>query len=199
VGPLGTSEQRKLGFQQDGWTLTAGNGPSTRTRTKGGGNRRPDIEGTTRKKEFIRHLSASASGSDYEQESSSEEEDSDEESTKDSSNKPPHSRAILEVRHIHDVFAELACPRCTGPIKVNLRTVCIASSLGLECLNKTCGYLFHAAPHATTSSHLARNDNFERSTEYVLGFMGCTEAARLLGLLELPNDTTMEGRSFTII
>jgi hypothetical protein len=113
------------------------------------------------------------------------------------------------VGHIHDVFAELACPRCAGPMKVNLRTVCIASSLGLECLNEACGYLFHAAPPAATSIHLARNDNFERSTDYavnvlyVLGFIavgdGCTEAARLLGLLGLPNDTTMEGRSFTII
>jgi hypothetical protein len=28
---------------------------------------------------------------------------------------------------------------------------------------------------------------------------GCTEAGRLLGLLGLPNDTTMESRSFTII
>jgi hypothetical protein len=38
---------------------------------------------------------------------------------------------------------------------------------------------------------------------WVLGFItvgnGCTEAARLLGLLGLPNDTTMESRSFTII
>jgi hypothetical protein len=38
---------------------------------------------------------------------------------------------------------------------------------------------------------------------YVLGFMSMgdahTEAARLLGLLGLPNDTTMESRSFAII
>lgn len=38
---------------------------------------------------------------------------------------------------------------------------------------------------------------------YVLGFVGngdgCTEAARLLGLLGLPNDTTMQSRSFGII
>jgi hypothetical protein len=57
--------------------------------------------------------------------------------------------------------------------------------------------------------HLENNDNFERSTDYainvlyVLGFIsvgdGCTEAARLLGVLGLPNDTTMESRSFTII
>jgi hypothetical protein len=38
---------------------------------------------------------------------------------------------------------------------------------------------------------------------YVLGFIscgdGCTEAARVLGMLGLPNDTTMETRSFNII
>jgi hypothetical protein len=38
---------------------------------------------------------------------------------------------------------------------------------------------------------------------YVIGFIacgeGCTEAARLLGLLGLPNDTTMARRSFGII
>jgi hypothetical protein len=38
---------------------------------------------------------------------------------------------------------------------------------------------------------------------YVLGFLacgdGCTEASRLLGLMGMPNDTTMEGRSFGII
>jgi hypothetical protein len=49
----------------------------------------------------------------------------------------------------------------------------------------------------------------ERSTDsavnilYVLGFIsvgdGCTEAARVLGLMGLPNDTTMESRSFTYI
>jgi hypothetical protein len=181
--PLRTSEQRRLGFQQDGWTLTAGTGSSTRTVTRGGGNGRPDIKGATRKKEIMLidiaslSVSASASGSDYEQESSSGEEDGDEEFTNDDV-KPPHSRVILEVGHIHDAFAELACPRCTGPMKVNLRTVCIASSLGLECLNEACGYLFHAAPQTATSIHLTRNDNFERSMDYAIivlyvGFYCC--------------------------
>jgi hypothetical protein len=53
------------------------------------------------------------------------------------------------------------------------------------------------------------DDNFERTTDYalnvlyVLGFIsmgdGPTEAGRLLGLLGLPNDTTMESRSFGIV
>jgi hypothetical protein len=53
------------------------------------------------------------------------------------------------------------------------------------------------------------NDNYERSSDYavdvlyILGFIsmgdGCTEEARLLGPFGLPNNTTMESRSFTII
>ena len=76
-------------------------------------------------------------------------------------------------------------------------------------MNEDCGYLFYADQPTPTTIHLERNDNFERSTDYainvlyVLGFIavgdGCTEAARTLGLLGLPNDTTMESRSFTII
>jgi hypothetical protein len=116
---------------------------------------------------------------------------------------------ILEVDHIEKAIAQLGCPKCSGSMKVILRTVCIASSIGFECNDETCGYLFHAAPPAATTIHVERDDNFERSTDYavnvlyVLGFLavgdGCTEAARILGLLGLPNDTTMESRSFTII
>jgi hypothetical protein len=64
------------------------------------------------------------------------------------------------------------------------------------------------SPSATTM-HAETNDNRERNTDfalnvlYVLGFIsmgdGSTEAARLLGLLGLPNDTTMELRSFSIV
>jgi hypothetical protein len=58
---------------------------------------------------------------------------------------------------------------------------------------------------APTTLHAANNDNYERTTDYavnvlyVLGFMSMgdahTEAGRLLGLLGLPNDTTMERES----
>jgi hypothetical protein len=92
---------------------------------------------------------------------------------------------------------------------VTIRNVCIASSIGIECVNEACGFFFHPQPPAGTTIHLARDDNFERTTDYainvlyILGFIsmgdGCTEAARLLGLLGLPNDTTMKSRSFTIV
>jgi hypothetical protein len=210
--PLGTSEQRRLGYQEHGWNLTAGTGILTSTRTRRGGDGRPDIAGAANRKELVvididEDEDVSVSGT--EEEEDSEDEGSDEDSTA-TGKKPPHTRVILEVAHVEKAFAELGCPQCSGPIKATLRTVCIASSLGFQCMNEeTCGYLFHAASPAATSIHVERNDNFERSTDYavnvlyILGFLavgdGCTEAARLLGLLGLPNDTTMEGRSFTII
>lgn len=77
----------------------------------------------------------------------------------------------------------------------------------LSCTNEDCAYIYHSPPPAATMLHT--EDNFERMTDfavnvlYVLTFLsigdGCTEAARLLGLLGLPNDTTMESRSFSII
>jgi hypothetical protein len=180
------------------------------TRTRRGGDGRPDIAGASKRKELVvidEDEDLSVSGT--EEEEDSEDEGSDEEST-EAGKKPPHTRVILEVAHVEKAFAELGCPQCRGPIKATIRTVCIASSLGFQCMNEeTCGYLFHAASPAATSIHVERNDNFERSTDYavnvlyVLGFLavgdGCTEAARILGMLGLPNDTTMEGRSFTII
>jgi hypothetical protein len=51
--------------------------------------------------------------------------------------------------------------------------------------------------------HRERNTDAAINILYVLGFMsvgdGCTEAGRMLGLLGLPNQTTMESRSFTAI
>jgi hypothetical protein len=123
--------------------------------------------------------------------------------------KPANHRVVLEVSQIDNVIGQLACRDCGEAVKVTLRNVCLATSIGIECMNDECGFLYHPQPPAGTTIHLARGDNFERSTDYamnvlyVLGFIsmgdGCTEAARLLGLLGLPNDTTMKSRSFTII
>jgi hypothetical protein len=87
--------------------------------------------------------------------------------------------------------------------------VCIATSFILSCTNKECKFLYRSDPPAATTVHALQDDNFERSTDYainvlyVLGFIsvgdGCSEAGRMLGLLGLPNDTTMESRSFQII
>jgi hypothetical protein len=51
--------------------------------------------------------------------------------------------------------------------------------------------------------HRERSTDYALNILYILGFLtcgdGCREAARLLGLLGLPNDTTMESRSFGIV
>jgi hypothetical protein len=114
--------------------------------------------------------------------------------------KPTNNRVVLELDQINKVFEQMVCRECSHPVKVSVRNICIASSIGIECQNEACGFLYHPEPPAGTSIHLRRPDNFERSTDYavnvlyVLGFMsmgdGGTEAARLLGLLGLPNDTT---------
>ena len=109
---------------------------------------------------------------------------------------------------MENAFKELRCPCCQSSIQLTLRTVCIATSIGIECLNKNCGYLYHGEQPSVTNIHGELKDSYERSLDYainvlyVLGFNavgdGCTDAARILGLLGLPNDTTMESRSFTI-
>jgi hypothetical protein len=128
---------------------------------------------------------------------------------KSKSVKPANNRVVVEVEHMESLLGQLSCRQCGGAVKMTVKTVCIASSLGIECLNEDCGFIFHPPAPAATTIHLARGDNFERSVDYavnviyVLGFLsmgdGCTEADRLLGLSGLPNDTTMKGRSFGII
>lgn len=97
-------------------------------------------------------------------------------------------------------------------MKVEVRTKCVASSIKLFCLDKKqCGHIDYSSGPAAANipDTVFEDDGRERSTDYavnvlyVLAFLasggGGTEAARLLGLLALPNDTTMESRSFTII
>ena len=77
----------------------------------------------------------------------------------------------------------------------------------LTCKRVECGFVFNsAAPSAATLSGNHDEDDQQRITDYaininyVLGFCsagdGGAKAACVLGLLGLPNDTTMESRSF---
>jgi hypothetical protein len=124
--------------------------------------------------------------------------------------KPTHTRVILEVAQLEQAFKGFTCPECEGELALKLRTVCIASNIELVCHNKNCSYVCDFARPSPTTLHIdERVKNYERMTDYavnilyVLGFIsvgdGHTEAGRLLGLLGLPNDTTMMNRSFGII
>jgi hypothetical protein len=122
--------------------------------------------------------------------------------------KPEATRVILEVDALSTAFSEnCRCTECNSKVEVELKTTCLATSIELTCMNNDCGYIYYSNPPAQVKTN--NEDKRERSTDYavnilyVLGFIccgdGCTEAARVLGLMGLPNDTTMEGRSFGII
>jgi hypothetical protein len=212
--PKQSFEAKRLVSTEEDWNLVTASGSLSRTR--GGGNGRPNVERARQRKEsmFIEEIGpedvvevaesiTTAASVTVASLTSSEG------TSRRSSSKPNHSRIILEVDHIEKVFDELGCPKCGGPIKTSLRTVCISSRIGFECIDRDCGFSHNAEEPSTTTIHADSKYN-ERSTDYainVLYFLGfisaagdeCTEAARMLGVLGLPNDTTMESRSFTII
>jgi hypothetical protein len=219
---LARGELRRLGGKARGtaWNLTSG---TTLGRTRGGAGRLELVEpprtitigdivdsSDSEEEESIREPVVVLENNNENQENEAPE-DEEGPTKKKRFVKPANHRVVLEVEQIEKVFGQLACRSCGEAVQVTVKNVCIATSIGIECLNEGCGFLYHPelAPPAATTIHLDRGDNFERNTDYavnvlyVLGFMsmgdGCTEAARLLGLIGLPNDTTMKSRSFTII
>jgi hypothetical protein len=118
-------------------------------------------------------------------------------------------RVLLEVKAIVDTVAmHSRCKECGGPIDVSMKTVCLATKLIITCKDQKCGYIHHSESPAEADLG-EKIDNRERTTDYavnvlyVLGFITCgdggAEAARMLGLIGLPNETTMETRSFQIV
>jgi hypothetical protein len=80
----------------------------------------------------------------------------------------------------------------------------------LTCKDKECGFVFKSPSLQGANLDDNNNDERKRTTDfavnimYVIGFEsvgddGGVEAAQILGLLGLPNDTTMESRSFPTI
>jgi hypothetical protein len=75
----------------------------------------------------------------------------------------------------------------------------------VSCEDEDCGFVYNSpAPSAANLDDklddVQRNTDFALNVLYVIGFLssgdGGVEASRILGLLGLPNDTTMETRSF---
>jgi hypothetical protein len=154
---------------------------------------------------------SSEEGDDVEEEESSEDDSSEDEQFggDDDAEKPPATRAILEVDPLKKIMERnCRCPECSGPMEMKVNTICLASSVMLCCKDEDCGYIDHSDPPAPAKVGES-TDERQRSTDYavnvlyVLSFLSCgdggTEAARLLGLLGLPNDTTMHSRSFGIV
>jgi hypothetical protein len=221
------AERSKLGSKDSDWKNLAGLSPSLKTtRTRNGGNGRPDLKKRMRLINLLQDSSSSSSSSASVSSGSGSESDwnacSDEDSYCSSdeaadeiqlvkeTTKPPATRVILEVDALTKAFeANAICQECAGSVSLDVNTMCLASSLVVTCDNVNCGYVFHGEQPAPTKVHEETLDKRERSTDYAVNVLyvtaflsmgdGCSEAARLLELLGLPNDTTMESRSFTII
>jgi hypothetical protein len=129
--------------------------------------------------------------------------------------KPPPTRVIMEVKMLTKAFDDhCRCPQCGGSLELEVKSIVIATSLTLTCMTSNCPYVYHGDSPAATSVSKKKescneDDSRERSTDYAInvlyiaGLVSCgdggTEAGRVLGLLGLPNDTTMEKKSFCLI
>jgi hypothetical protein len=216
-------EGNRLSYEE-GWNLPGACVPSSRTR--GGGSGRPNL-----KKRLFNEIISSESDSEWEMEEveSSEDgeeqvdtedfftdedlEEEDDEDDDEEDGKPPPTRLLLEYESLKKCMEKnCRCPKCNGPVNMDVKTICIASNVMVSCVDKDCGYVdvsdlpatAHVGPtKATKKTDRERSTDFAINVLWVLGFMtsgdGSTEAARLLGVLGLPNDTTMQSRSFGLI
>jgi hypothetical protein len=207
VGTRG--ERRRLALNELDWNLTGRKNSNTvLTRTRGGGHGRPDIASTVARNaitigEVLEEGKEEPAADELSPSSSDElEEDVTEP-------KPTHSRVIVEVAMLEQAFDEYPCKVCGENLELKIQTCCIASSIELVCNKVDCPYVCEFKKPTETKIHELDDRKYERMTDYalnvlyVLGMISVgdshTEAGRLLGLLSLPNDTTMSKRSFSII
>jgi len=179
-------ESRKLSNEESDWNLPGSALRSTRTRH--GGHGRPNLNRRT----SLSDSSMDGDDDDDDGEFEPEPESSDEDDSL--------TKMIYELSK---------CPECNDPIDIEIKTTCIVSHVKAACLNVDCGYILHSDPPAPTTIDEKSNDNYNRNTDYAVNVLyvlrmmcnggGCSEATKILGLLGLPNDTTIEGRSFHII
>lgn len=206
-------EATKLSSSQAGWNLAGGDSATTATRTRHGGNGRPDLCAAAQRLSF--HF-----GSDTDSSYSFCDDDSgDDEQSVGSAvvaavteEKPACKRAILEIDALQKIFEKHStCPMCKKKLSLQVDSVCLVSSVSAACGTRGCGYVSHGDPAARANIQ-TRNFPFdarERTTDfainiiYVLGIIsvgdGSVEAGRFCGLLSLPRDTSMERRSFPVI
>jgi hypothetical protein len=210
-------QQNSLGAKESDWKLPGLEATLPPTRTRGGGNGRPTLakrlplelssDSDDDEEEVPMVDIADSNDGDEEMEDAGEEEedDNDEEEV---AKKPFPSRIIIETNALTDMIENIAqCSVCAGPVQVEYNTICIATSIMVTCKDAVCGYVYHSIPPAIAnigdSKNRERNTDYALNIQYVLGFLtsgdGGVEAARLLGLMGLPNDTTMETRSFPTI
>jgi hypothetical protein len=214
------SQLTKLANKDSKWNLLGVSAETAivATRTRHGGFGRPQLN-----KRMVLESDSSESESEYEDLSEEEEEDELEELLDDLEEdlvddeeedvelgQPSHSRVIVETKTMMEAFKKhCCCPSCGNGLEIELKTVCIATTIRMQCLNPECSYLYYGDAPSAAVIDPTQEDNRERMTDYAVNVLyvaglisigdGCTEAGRMLGLLGLPNNTTMERRSFSII
>ena len=129
---LPKSEARKLALQDYGWILKGCGSRVTTTRTREGGKK--NIEAVVPTALEIEESCEEEELEDEDDNISSEEDDM--ESPKKLLSKPSNERVILEVRQLDKVFKELGCPMRGSELSLTIRSICIATSIGIECTMK---------------------------------------------------------------
>jgi hypothetical protein len=200
-------EASRLSNKETDWMLDGGTAGKA-TRTRGGGKRRPPQSSSSSSSS-----SSSEDDDEWEYEGDNEDEehnDEDEAQLLKEKEKPEHERVIVELKHVQDALEQFSkCPECKEPLRANVDTICITTSISLSCSNEACEFIAYSPGRCAKTVVHKDDKNYERMTDYalnvlyVVGFISMgdahTEAGRLLGLLGLPNDTTMKSRSFTMI
>ena len=125
--------------------------------------------------------------------------------------KPPATRLLMEAPLMKAMIERHTfCPKCNAAVTVSFPTVCIASGCRIQCSDAMCNFVDTERPAtAAVPLPIGSSPLYERITDYaaniqwVLAFMasgdGGKEAERLLGMLGLPNSTTMENMVFAVV
>ena len=125
---------------------------------------------------------------------------------------PSYRRGIIELDPLKAIIERNGyCKRCgSTDVEVEFKSVGVATWVfKLSCTDQACGYIDYGdRPQAADvplaadagSALITRTTDYALNVLYTLGFIACgdggAEAARILGFLGLPNDTTMETRTF---
>ena len=197
--PNTSREQGKLAPKEADWNLPVA---TMATRTRHGGHGRPVL----------------SSGRDNSPPSTSSDGSFDSDDTGgsmsgdnvlsdvDDEEKPAATRVIVEVEQVKTTLEEFSlCKNCQGPMEATLQAkgFGLATKIEMKCLDRNCSFVHHSKEPAKTKIH---DDRYDRLTDYavnclyVLAFLsvgdGPAEVEKLLGLLGMPNDTSMGSTTF---
>jgi hypothetical protein len=198
-------EETKLRNKESGWILNGTGAVTGRTRHAGKG--RPSLA-----KRYHDELSSASNSSNsnaswcQSSSGSQSEEELDSFMELHEQEKPEPVNVIIETKALYETIERnCRCIQCGKPVRIEVKTLTLASFISIDCTDRKCGYHYNS-PAPGMAKVDDNEDAFQRTTDYavnilfVLGFLssgdGGTEAARIIGLLGLPNDTTMETRSF---